>query len=89
MVSRIEYKVELTSKYQKLYREGLNKKASTLSTITVGAMRGHEDDIIMDNLPRSLENLDTSEVINLISYFALGGKNLDDILKNIKYKRVK
>lgn len=86
--SRLEYKVTLSEKYKELYSKASDKRGDARWHIHAG--RGREfPNLVVNNMPYiNLKKATTLDISNLIQYFTYCGKNIEDILKNIKFKRI-
>ncbi|MBT7368819.1 hypothetical protein HN814_11505 [Candidatus Woesearchaeota archaeon] len=80
-----KYVVSLSEEYVELYKEGYAMRNN--SVILVGAMRGHEDDLVIFELPTDLDAVTSVGYGSLIKYFGWRGKNLEEIMSNCKYEK--
>ena len=72
------YKIELTSEYKFLYREGLQEKEQMYAS----------EDEILQNIPENLEQATKKEEGDLIAYLLTKDKKLDDVLRNITTTKI-
>ena len=83
------YKVKLSEEYQRLYEEGKAMYTANWSTIDLGLGRGidgRESYLILEMLPKKLNNLTGDGIGALINYFVFRDKTLEDIFTNLNWK---